>query len=127
MHEIGLVESFLDAVERRAAGRRVTEVRVRIGALHHVVGPALVQAFALVSEGTVAEGASIDLVTVPVRVSCQACGRQWKSTEMVAVCPSCGTPGPDLSGGDELILESIRVTNVFGRGGGVSRVSGDPG
>jgi hydrogenase nickel incorporation protein HypA/HybF len=116
MHEIGLVETFLDAVQQRAAGRPVTSVRVRIGALHHVVGPALVQAFALVAAGTVAEGASLDLVTVPVRVSCAACGQQFKSTELVATCPACGTPGPDVSGGDELILESIRVSNaVAGR------------
>jgi hydrogenase nickel incorporation protein HypA/HybF len=126
MHEIGLCESVLGDVERRAAGRRVTEVRLRVGALYHVVGPSLVRAFARVSEGTVAEGASLDLVTVPVRVSCPACGRQWKATEVVTVCPSCSTPGPELSGGDELILEWIRVTNAVVREGGATRVSGHP-
>jgi Zn finger protein HypA/HybF involved in hydrogenase expression len=75
----------------------------------------------------VAEGAGLDLVTVPVRVSCPACGRQAKATEPIAVCPACGMPGPDLTGGDELILEWIRVSNVAVRGGGVTRVSGDSG
>lgn len=65
MHEIGLCEAILDAVERRAGGRRVTRVRVRIGSVHRVVEPALAQSFELVAAGSVADGADIDLVTVP--------------------------------------------------------------
>ena len=65
MHEVSLGEAILDAVERRAAGRKVRRVRVRVGTLNRVVGPALDQGFALVSEGTVAEGAVLDIVEVP--------------------------------------------------------------
>ncbi|WP_052867332.1 hydrogenase maturation nickel metallochaperone HypA [Streptomyces niger] len=64
MHETGLCEAILHAVERRARGRRVTGVTVRIGRLHAVSGPALTQSFELVSAGSVADGAEIDLVTV---------------------------------------------------------------
>jgi Zn finger protein HypA/HybF involved in hydrogenase expression len=64
MHEIGLCEALLDAVEKRAAGRQVTGVRVRIGTLHRVAEPALVQGFELVAVGSVADGAAIELVTV---------------------------------------------------------------
>jgi Zn finger protein HypA/HybF involved in hydrogenase expression len=65
MHEIGYCEAILGAVERRAAGRRVTRVKVRIGDLHAVAEPALAQSFELVAAGSVADGAAIDLVTVP--------------------------------------------------------------
>lgn len=58
-------EAILDAVERRAAGRKVHRVKVRVGTLHGVVGPALDQGFAMVSEGTVAEGAVLEVVEVP--------------------------------------------------------------
>ncbi|MBC9713930.1 hydrogenase maturation nickel metallochaperone HypA [Streptomyces sp. TRM66268-LWL] len=64
MHETGLCEAILDAVERRAKGRRVTGVKVRIGTLHAVSAPALAQSFELVSAGSVADGAVIDLVPV---------------------------------------------------------------
>lgn len=64
MHEIGLCEGIIDAVERRAAGRRVLAVRVRAGSTLRVVDEALDQAFELVSEGTVAEGARVELVPV---------------------------------------------------------------
>ncbi|MEV0600479.1 hydrogenase maturation nickel metallochaperone HypA [Streptomyces sp. NPDC050315] len=65
MHEIGLCEGILEAVEARARGRRVTGVTVRIGEQHAVVGPALAQSFALVAAGTVADGATVELITVP--------------------------------------------------------------
>ncbi|GII23778.1 hydrogenase maturation nickel metallochaperone HypA/HybF [Planosporangium mesophilum] len=109
MHEIGLCEPFVEAIERRAAGRRVTAVRMRIGVLHRVVEPSLEQAFALVSAGTVAEGAAVELVTVPARAACPACGWQDETAEPVALCPACGASGTELIGGDELVLESITV------------------
>jgi Zn finger protein HypA/HybF involved in hydrogenase expression len=65
MHEIGMCEALLAAVEKRAAGRQVTGVRVRIGTGHRVVEPALAQGFELVAVGSVADGAVVELVTVP--------------------------------------------------------------
>ena len=65
MHERGLCESLLDAVERRAAGRRVLGVKFRVGEQHRVVDEALDQAFAMLAVGTVAEGATVVLETVP--------------------------------------------------------------
>jgi hydrogenase nickel incorporation protein HypA/HybF len=64
MHEIGLCEGIVDAVEHRAAGRRVLAVRVRAGADLRVVDGAMDQAFGLVAAGTVAEGARIEVVPV---------------------------------------------------------------
>jgi hydrogenase nickel incorporation protein HypA/HybF len=109
MHEIGLCESFLHAVERRATGRQVTAVRLRIGVLHRVVEPALAQAFALVAQGSVAEGAVVELVTVPLRVTCHRCGDESEAAEPLPHCPACGALDPELTGGDDLVLESIRI------------------
>jgi hydrogenase nickel incorporation protein HypA/HybF len=107
MHEIGLCEALMEAVERRAAGRRVAGVRFRVGVLHRVVEPSLAQAFELVSAGTVAEGAEVDLVTLPAKVTCRACGVESSADDLLVVCPSCGGTKLDLTGGDELVLESI--------------------
>ena len=64
MHEIGLCAAVLAAVERRAVGRRVSEVTLRVGAAHRVVPESMRQAFELVSAGTVADGATLTLVGV---------------------------------------------------------------
>lgn len=65
MHEVGLAEGVLDAVERRAAGRRVLGVKLRVGEDHRVVDDAMTQAFEMVAAGSVAEGADLELVPVP--------------------------------------------------------------
>jgi hydrogenase nickel incorporation protein HypA/HybF len=111
VHELGMCEAILDAVERRAAGRRVARVKVRVGALHRVVEPALDQAFALVSAGTVAAGAAVDLVVVPARARCAACGHEAETGDPLAACAACGGE-VDLAGGDELVLESIQLANA---------------
>ena len=107
MHEFGLCQSILTAVEGRAAGRRVTGVRVRIGTLHRVYGDAFDQAFSLVAQGTVADGAEVDLVVVPVRATCRSCGAEMESPDQLVTCPQCGSAEMALEGGDELILESL--------------------
>ena len=109
MHELGLCGGILEAVERRAAGRRVTRVRVRVGAQHRVVPSAFDQSFALVAQGTVADGAAVDLVVVPVAVRCLDCGQEAEAIDPLAACPACGGLDLETEGGDELVLEAIHV------------------
>src|SRR3982074_337158 len=109
MHELGMCEAILDTVERRAAGRRVSAFTVRVGTLHRGVEPAMDQAFTLASEGTVAEGAVLHLVVVPVRSTCRSCGLTTESAEPPVACAGCAATDLELTGGDDLILESIEV------------------
>src|SRR5919202_68623 len=109
MHEVSLGEAILDAVERRAACRKVRRVKVRVGTLHRVVGPALDQGFALVSEGSVAEGAELEMVVVPVTVTCRTCGEHHHDDDMTFVCLACGSNEVDVEGGEELMLESLEL------------------
>ena len=112
MHEFGLCESFMDAVSRRAAGRSVAGVRVRIGVLHRVDQEALRQSFQFVALGTVAEGAQLELVTTPAVLACDDCGVKTGSTQVLAICPACGGTALQIVGGTELVLESIRLADV---------------
>ena len=104
-----MCEGILDTALRRAAGRRVIGVRVRVGILHRAAGPAMDQAFELVAAGTEAEGAELDMVVLPVRMSCRACGGESEGDELLITCPACGAAELDLAGGDELLLESIEL------------------
>jgi Zn finger protein HypA/HybF involved in hydrogenase expression len=64
VHELGLCTDVVEAVERRAAGRRVARVRVRVGEAHAVEPEAFEQSFAIAAAGSVAEGAWAELVLV---------------------------------------------------------------
>jgi hydrogenase nickel incorporation protein HypA/HybF len=112
MHEFGLCEAIVEAVERRADGRRVAAVRVRVGARHVVVSSAMDQAFSLASGGTVADGARMEVVVVPMVVACKGCGHTADSADPLAVCAACGGVDVDVSGGDELVLEAVEYEAV---------------
>jgi hydrogenase nickel incorporation protein HypA/HybF len=107
MHEFGLAEGVLETVRRRAGGRAVTRVRVRAGVRHGVDEESMALAFRFVAEGTEADGATIDLVTVPVRLVCRDCRYTADSYDLLATCPRCAGDAVDLAGGDELVLESL--------------------
>jgi len=108
VHEFGLCEGVLEAVQTRAAGRQVTWVRVRCGVRHAVDPASMAQAFSMVAAGTEAADATLEVVTVPATVTCRDCGTASESTDLLPVCPRCASTNVDMSGGDDLILESVR-------------------
>jgi hydrogenase nickel incorporation protein HypA/HybF len=107
VHEFGLAEGVLDAVLRRAAGRPVSRVRLRAGVRHRIDELSMAQAFRLVATGTEAEGAALDLVAVPARLRCRSCDRSAETYDVLARCPGCAGDAVDVTGGDDLVLESL--------------------
>lgn len=108
MHEYGLCEGVLEAVRTRAAGRPVSGIRVRCGVRHAVDPESMAQAFGFVAAGTEAADAAVEVVTVPATVRCRSCGSASETTDVLAVCPRCQGDDVELTGGDELVLESVR-------------------
>ncbi|MEV0400134.1 hydrogenase maturation nickel metallochaperone HypA [Actinoallomurus sp. NPDC050550] len=108
MHEMGLCDAIVDAAVRRARGRRVTGVRVSVAG--HPVDPDVIdQGFQLAAAGTVAEGASVELVLRPPSVHCRGCGARNDATDalVLAACPRCGGIDVDAVDAEEVVLESI--------------------
>jgi hydrogenase nickel incorporation protein HypA/HybF len=108
MREQALSQALLEAVKDRAGGRLVTAVRARVGAWWQMDCQALTEAFAAVSTGTVAEGASLDVVTAPSHGMCRVCGQTY--AEFVPrVCAACGAAAIEPIGDHALVLEAISV------------------
>lgn len=107
MHEFGLCEGVLEAVQTRAAGRRVAGIRVRCGVRHAVDPDTMAQAFGFVAAGTEADGAAVEVVTVPATIKCRDCGAVSETDDRLAMCPQCAGANVEITGGDELVLESV--------------------
>lgn len=114
MHEVGLVEGIVDTVIQRSGDRPVARVRVHIGTLHRTSPGPMEQAFELVTAGTSLDGATLEIVSVPVVSTCRACGRAEAGDQMALACSGCGEIGMDYSGGEELLLESIEYRAPVG-------------
>jgi hydrogenase nickel incorporation protein HypA/HybF len=123
MHEMSYGEAVVAAVERRAKGRRVVRVGVRIGAVHRVVPDAFQQSFELAAAGGVAADAQTEVVTVPVSATCRSCDMYFTSEDPGPLCPYCGGVDVAASGGDEVTLEWLEFSGEAASG---EPASGEP-
>jgi hydrogenase nickel incorporation protein HypA/HybF len=108
MHELSIAESIVDAVCEKAAGRTVHRVTVRIGALTAVVPDAMRFCFDLVCEGTVADGARLEIEQRAGAASCRSCGAEVELVDLVLLCP-CGSADLAVTAGRELQIVSMEV------------------
>jgi hydrogenase nickel incorporation protein HypA/HybF len=108
VHELSITQSVVDAVCARAGDRPVRSVRVQVGALTAVVPAAMEFCFALVVEGTVAEGARLDIERLPGAGRCRTCGADIVLGDPIRLCP-CGSADVDVTAGRELQILSMEV------------------
>jgi hydrogenase nickel incorporation protein HypA/HybF len=108
MHELAITQSVVDAVCERAGDRRVRSVQVHVGALTAVVPEAMRFCFDLVAEGTVADGARLDIECRPGAAHCRGCGADFALTDLVLLCP-CGSADVHVTAGRELAIVSMEV------------------
>jgi hydrogenase nickel incorporation protein HypA/HybF len=112
MHEMSYCEGVLEAVERRAGGRRVERIGVRIGAVHRVVAEAFEQSFQIAAAGGPAAAATTEVVVVPVTGHCMDCRNDFESTDAQPACPACGSFEVAATGGDEVILAWLQYAEA---------------
>ena len=104
--------AVLDAIREQALGdhfSRVHRVSVAVGALCNVEVEALAFCFDIVMQGTIADGAVLDIVSVPGTGWCQRCQSTFPVLSLIAPCPSCGIWEVALSGGDQFTITALEV------------------
>jgi hydrogenase nickel incorporation protein HypA/HybF len=109
MHEMAITQSVVDSVCEHAAGRRVHSVRVQVGALCGVVPDAMEFCFGLATEGTVADGASLNLDIQPGSARCRTCGDEFAMPDLILLCP-CGSADVEVLAGRDLKILSMEVS-----------------
>jgi hydrogenase nickel incorporation protein HypA/HybF len=62
VHELSITRNVVAIVSERAAGQRVTRVRLEIGRLSAVVPESIRFCFDICAQGTVLEGAELEIV-----------------------------------------------------------------
>ena len=113
MHEVSLMEQTLEiALEnaRSQGGNKIHTVKMRIGTISGVVPEALEFAFEVVTEGTMAEGATLEIEIVPVVCHCPHCGANFEPDELFYECPQCGNFSNQILAGKEIELTSLEVS-----------------
>lgn len=113
MHELDLARDIVDTVTDAAAQAgavRVTMVRLRLGAYAGVEGEALQFAWDEATSATIAEGAQLQVIDVPLVVWCAWCLKEVRPVALNhLLCPQCGTAAGEIREGRDLEIESMEV------------------
>lgn len=109
MHEMAITQSVVDAVCEHAAGRRVHSVRLEVGALCAIVPAAMEFCFGLATEGTVADGATLDVDVRPGAAQCRTCAAHFELSDSILLCP-CGSADVEVLEGRDLKILSMEVS-----------------
>lgn len=98
MHELHLMTQVVKAVEAGLNGTgeaKLSTVRLKVSLLSHLLAhdqSTLQAVFALAARGTKAEGASLEIITVPGEAWCPECKSGTTVKGLDASCAACGGP-----------------------------------
>ena len=112
MHEGSLTEDLFEHVlihAREARARRVTRVKVTIGALSDATAESIQFYFSQLAPGTLVAEAVLEFETGPGAAKCPACGEEFEISEIYAACPKCDTFPVTITSGNGVYLSSLEV------------------
>ncbi len=112
MHEMTLAESVLQIIEDTALEQgftRVRAVRLEIGQLACVEPESLRFAFDVVTRGSIAEQARLEMVEAAGQGCCGKCSASFPLAALYEACPACGSYEIRVTGGDAMRVKELEV------------------
>ncbi|HAJ61843.1 MAG TPA: hydrogenase maturation nickel metallochaperone HypA [Cyanobacteria bacterium UBA8543] len=113
MHEVGIMQNTLDiALEyaKREGAAQIHRMTLRIGQLSGVEPEALAFAFDVVTRGTIAERAQLNIDSIPAVCYCPNCQHEFQPPDWIYECPECHHFCTEIRQGRELELASLEVS-----------------
>ena len=110
MHEYPITEQIVKLAEkhcRQAGAEKVVAVNLVVGDYSGFVPESIHMYFDLIAEGTLCDGADINITRVKPKINCPACGKIFERKPMSFACPDCGTDGEPTEIGKEFYIDSI--------------------
>jgi hydrogenase nickel incorporation protein HypA/HybF len=109
MHELSITRNVVAIVAERAAGLRVTRVRLQIGSLSAILPDAIRFCFEICAADTPLAGARLEIDEIAGRGLCDDCGFDTALNVPVGRCPGCGAGHLRLIAGQELNIKEMEV------------------
>jgi len=92
MHELTIAQELIRIVndeQKRHRFQTVEIIKIKAGGLSGIDPHALEFAFSVVSEGTCAENAQLDIASEKIKSACRQCGHSADNPNIFSTCPQC--------------------------------------
>lgn len=104
-----LLEQVESEVEKSGEHGRVVSLQLIIGRLSGVHADAIRFAFELLAPDSIAKGAELLIDQPQAVLHCRRCDSRREIDELLVNCPECGSADVTISGGQQLLLQSIEL------------------
>ncbi|WP_416676640.1 hydrogenase maturation nickel metallochaperone HypA [Egbenema bharatensis] len=111
MHELGITQNIVAIAAEYAHGMPVKRVTLEVGQLTAILPDAIRFCFDVCCQGTVLEGAQLDIIEIPGLGRCQRCGREIPLELPFGVC-DCGCQELQIIQGEELLIKQLEMEDV---------------
>ncbi|MEH2135916.1 hydrogenase maturation nickel metallochaperone HypA [Nostoc sp.] len=111
MHELGITQNIVAIVTEHAKGAKVQRVLLEIGKLSAIMPDAIRFCFDICTQGTILEGATLEILEIPGLGRCRQCGAETYLDKPYGIC-SCGSVQLDLITGEELKIKEIEIEEL---------------
>lgn len=112
MHEMSIAQSILKIALSEAqknGAKKLKTVRIRAGELRGIVPSQLSFFFQFITKDTPAEGATLDVETVPIKGKCKSCENVFMVENYEFICKQCQSKDVDVLQGMELAVKEIEI------------------
>jgi hydrogenase nickel incorporation protein HypA/HybF len=108
MHELGITQSIVAIATEHAQGAKVHRITLEIGQLTAIMPEAIRFCFDICAQGTVLEGAQLEIIERPGLGQCQVCGQQLFLSQPFGLC-DCGNTHLEILQGEELTIKELET------------------
>jgi hydrogenase nickel incorporation protein HypA/HybF len=112
VHELSLAQAIwrqVDETMRARPGSRLEAVNIVVGRMSGADPESLQFALELVAERSAWPDARFHVRIEPLGLVCRECGREFETDEFDLACPDCVSLDVDVTGGQDLRIESLEV------------------
>ncbi len=108
MHELGITQEIIAIASHHAEGRKILRVVLEIGKLSAIEPDAIRFCFDVCCEGTLAEGAELEIIEIPAQARCRQCNHSSTLETFWEQC-QCGGIDWEITAGEELRIKEMEL------------------
>jgi hydrogenase nickel incorporation protein HypA/HybF len=114
MHELSITQNLLEICldySKRYGATKVHKIHLTIGEMRTFDDEWMQRYFDIISEGTMAEGAKLIVVHIPICLKCKNCSHDFEldKSKWDMSCPSCQSPDTEIRSGREFRVDFLEV------------------